>query len=1083
MNKGIFIGLGGSGVKSVARIKYKILTRLYHNNPQAIEEDFAFLFLDTDNGDINRLNNNYRSSLGNKDLIEDVEIVRLGDTNPFQSYWLCKNANQKNAQQNRLLEWMDPKAANALRDQPLVHGAGGIRVEGRTAIWSNYRIIRPKINRALNIIREIKTRAELEKARPQFWVFSGSCGGTGSSALLDFLYIFDREFRERYTNLGDPYLRVVLFMPNGFVELFDQSIQRQKYMPNAYALFKEIEMFLEDRWGKEEVQESNFRHFSAVPDPGDPKKPWPIFQYGILCDVLTENEFHMSLEELYESVAEMIYYIHLGAVQETMLSDFDNQILDTIKQRNGGWKAFIGMGYRALRNAFSDFLPTYIRSRLEFELFKYGLLGKSMNEEISDKSDQQKMMGEAFKKIILQPLGLSDLPSDESNLKAYVEEQIYPLFPFTDQDFRKKKDKHDTNKISDINRLEYFQQQAFDLAASLVNSVKNDFEGLSSPFSRDEIKKRIETSLKIQFESMMLIYGLIFSKEFFYRLDLLCENFINDLQQKIAIGNQKIQQLESELDHLKQMCRKNGKKTFPVFYQKLKEYIDLHLELQIDRERLDILKWFSVGETGLIDEYERITGALKEKLESLANKNEKNYKIYLAKKFQDTYRNPTTSFIPRIHEFVSTEGWKSDHLFAKLYEQQIPVLPYGGEPMRHAQDPDRSREGLQKILYTLFTNPQVFRGEVEISPYYDQKLGSIRFFSRILDGSWNIGQLLNELLNLINGYVQNILITPGSPIGREIHRNIWDIYKIYVASQESELRRIQNEFSEEGTQVFCPLNFAAGGKPAPKFYFVAPSQSLANELGYQENDPNHQFLVDQQLNAVYKIKFYLGITFENYGPYKYYKDAYQYLKENSPKRFYPHIHRIFNQADTLQDALEMLSKRFQAEDLQFFLKLLFYNKIGEILQKEEFEKQRNSVFHVTDNIGDNASVFTPVKVQSLADHLVIKMIKHESIPIHKRKINIVEGDLEKVYSGDNDLVSCFDTLRSDFQRYRNRIADFEDKLKGRIRQNWLEVFNGVAESLREEFKFFHEQIQGVEFYADLHKFTNLVKEMLIKMIQ
>jgi len=838
MNKGVFIGLGGSGVKSVARLKYKILTRQYSQNPQDIGKDFAFLFLDTDNEDINRMNNLYRSALNNNDLIEDNEIVKLGDTNPFQSYWQSKGNPVKDDQQKRLLEWMDPKAANALRDQPLVHGAGGIRVEGRTAVWANYNIVIKKIDKALDIIQDMSEQEDYQQRRPGFWVFSGTCGGTGSSALLDILYLFDRKFRSSYSTLGEPYLRVVLFMPQGFVELFDQNTQQSKYLPNAYALFKEIDMFLEDRYGQPEVQENNFRHFSAVPVQWDQGSPWPLFQYGILCDIHTENEFHLSLDELYESVAEMIYYVHLGQVHGAMLSHFDNITHDLIHQNYGNWKAFISMGYRALRSAFSDFLLSYIQARFEYEMFKYGLLGKGMDGEISDKTEQQKLVQNALHGLILQPVGLSNLPTVESNLETYLKEQIYPQFQFTDHAFRNKKGKYDSDWVKDINRIDNFKQQAYDLATALVQAIKNDFDSNDSPFSRDIIRKKIETSLKIHFESLMLIYGLLFAQEFLRRLDLHSENFTNDLQQKIANDLQTVQQLEAEIDHLKQMCQHKGEKFFTNFYQKLKEYIHLQFELQLNRERLEILKWFSAGETGLIDEYERILGRLKGKLETVTDMYEKKYNRDLVKQFADTQNNPTTTFIPRIHEYVYVDGWKKDHLFARLYEGEIPVQQPDGIPERHADDPRREKSGLHKILYSLFTEPQITG--IDPSPYFDYKQNSIRFFSKILDGSWTEDQLIGEMSKLIDRYVQTNFTAQNTQTGKEIHRDIRDVYNTYVADNDSERRRVKEEFSEEGTQVFCPLNFATGGKPAPKFYFVSPIQALAKELGYNRNDPNHQ---------------------------------------------------------------------------------------------------------------------------------------------------------------------------------------------------------------------------------------------------
>lgn len=96
--KHIFIGLGGSGVNTVSQIKYKVYERTrgteMKSRLQVMSEIYRFLFVDTDSRDVAEANVNYRNLFegGRIDFINDVELLNLGDINPYISYNEAKNA-------------------------------------------------------------------------------------------------------------------------------------------------------------------------------------------------------------------------------------------------------------------------------------------------------------------------------------------------------------------------------------------------------------------------------------------------------------------------------------------------------------------------------------------------------------------------------------------------------------------------------------------------------------------------------------------------------------------------------------------------------------------------------------------------------------------------------------------------------------------------------------------------------------------------------------------------------------------------------------------------------------------------------
>ena len=87
--KHIFIGLGGSGVNTVATVKYKIYETLVATSHKSrldqLKADYRFLFVDTDNNDVLGANKEYGSRFenGREIFINPVnELLDLGPQNP-----------------------------------------------------------------------------------------------------------------------------------------------------------------------------------------------------------------------------------------------------------------------------------------------------------------------------------------------------------------------------------------------------------------------------------------------------------------------------------------------------------------------------------------------------------------------------------------------------------------------------------------------------------------------------------------------------------------------------------------------------------------------------------------------------------------------------------------------------------------------------------------------------------------------------------------------------------------------------------------------------------------------------------------
>ena len=87
MQPGIFIGIGGTGMKTLSQLKAKI--RSQFNSNEEMYKDNHFIFLDTDNKtyDLVQADPTLINSFDGRQPIDTNELIFLGETNPSK-FWL-----------------------------------------------------------------------------------------------------------------------------------------------------------------------------------------------------------------------------------------------------------------------------------------------------------------------------------------------------------------------------------------------------------------------------------------------------------------------------------------------------------------------------------------------------------------------------------------------------------------------------------------------------------------------------------------------------------------------------------------------------------------------------------------------------------------------------------------------------------------------------------------------------------------------------------------------------------------------------------------------------------------------------------
>lgn len=155
--KHIFIGLGGSGCQTVSQIKEKVYANNYRNQTtnksrvEAMNETYRFLFIDTDQRDIDSANNNNRKSFedGRIPFINpQSDLINLGQANPQAIYYEAEK-KQDTLINKRILEACSPELAVKMPDQPLSFGAGAFRIKSRIAFAHSLTDFQTKLQAAI----------------------------------------------------------------------------------------------------------------------------------------------------------------------------------------------------------------------------------------------------------------------------------------------------------------------------------------------------------------------------------------------------------------------------------------------------------------------------------------------------------------------------------------------------------------------------------------------------------------------------------------------------------------------------------------------------------------------------------------------------------------------------------------------------------------------------------------------------------------------------------------------------------------------------------------------------------------------
>ena len=927
--KTYFIGLGGCGVKTLAELS----KRLKNGNPN-FANDYAFTYVDTDKNTFDEVNPD--GDISGSDLVD------IGDTVPLAVYNEALNASQPTDDTKRMLEWCISQEPGhmVLPNYPLKDGATAQRMVGHTGIYYGYNRIEKEITRKIEKFAELTQDAQGNRD-VDIWVVASSCGGTGSSMILDILYLINR-IAYPVAN-GEPNVKLVLYMPQAFVALNNTN---PNHKLNGYSCMEEINFF---RSNYEDSKKQTFEAFAVRPTPsGTNIKDFPLFKYMI--PICSENNSlsRMSVKQLYPTVAEMIYYMNIGKGAGEKKSNLSNEIVEMLQKsdkKKGITSQRMGYGFRAIKKANSE-LKEYLEKRALYEVVKYGLL------DDNPISNFDKLMKEFANETILSKLitipdsvvennktydfsvALMNSDSLESQIKNYVENST----------------KYDLEGVS------------ADVIKSLDNKLDRMLNGDDFMEIQSNVYAQITNDIDAKTNEFILDYGLNHANELLNTVD---DFYLEPLRRYICTTL--LPEAYDKTKTVRSVCKTYEKDGFrrrdkANVNQCIKNYRDAVTSAVALKITSDIIKKLTEAPSGYLEKLRKgdnneMSGIIN--LKKLLNNDLGDFKDKyddLAKRFRATANDAMTIYLPSLVDIatgVNNRDWAEDNLFDQLYQASI-------------LEQREIKIGLEKIKVPERISKKEGKGLKNILEEIGQKVEDRNVFISVIKDkrihlSTNKEQsIIMPLKNVVLEHANKTDSAAGNWIGTSLSVAITDPELIPKAF-EKKPGKLFNSFKDVSrVPVFFPLRPGITMPANNKLMFVGLEDTgdLPKSLGYDKGSNEQVFVKDDTMTDRFIVmRMPLGLDFTMYKYYQDYKAFYmtdEYYNKVRSQFYGCHIHKAFNEyglnLPQMDNGVNMggkgISSQLAEKRMEALVRTLFYQHVVNILRDRD-NVSYNKIFGFT----------------------------------------------------------------------------------------------------------------------------------------
>jgi hypothetical protein len=349
----LVIGLGGTGIDAMLRLKYQVNRRFklpedpFSKKRKEKPDNIEFLAFETNDNDRTK-------------KYEGIGLDPLTEFVSLSNSELASVLHNRSLLEPYIREWLSPE----LNITDGKNGASGIRQAGRLLMFT-------KINQVVqNIQRKIQTLMEGADKNLIVYILSGLSGGTGSGSFLDIAYIVrgilgdlhDVRAADKVELLG------YLFMPD--VNLSNKSLTehtREYIRKNGYAALKEL-----DYWMNIDERGDVFRQqYGSILNV---QSKMPPFTYAHLVSATNvdgkqlENGYDYCMNVVAENIANFMASEEKQSGQEFAIHDYMSNITMNIKNMKTPYPA--NYKYNIL-GASSAVLPIEeITTYLGFKVFQ-----------------------------------------------------------------------------------------------------------------------------------------------------------------------------------------------------------------------------------------------------------------------------------------------------------------------------------------------------------------------------------------------------------------------------------------------------------------------------------------------------------------------------------------------------------------------------------------------------------------------------------------------------------------------------------------------------------------------------------------
>jgi hypothetical protein len=257
-NPVLIIGLGGTGIDAMLRLKYQINKRFIleedsiSNTRKDKPKKVEFLGFETNQKEKNK---RYPSASG-VGLDPQSELVMLSNAE------VRSILNDRAILDDCIKEWLAPE----LSSESGTDGAGGVRQIGRLLLFT-------KINEIVDTIeKKVKLLQEDTEEILHVFILSGISGGTGSGTFIDIAYIVRGIMNSIYGTKGDDKVNIMgyLFTPDvNLVKGADSQTSQSYIIKNGFAALKELD-YLMGIGDRHERFKQRYRNRLTVDSPMPP---------------------------------------------------------------------------------------------------------------------------------------------------------------------------------------------------------------------------------------------------------------------------------------------------------------------------------------------------------------------------------------------------------------------------------------------------------------------------------------------------------------------------------------------------------------------------------------------------------------------------------------------------------------------------------------------------------------------------------------------------------------------------------------------------------------------------------------------